>query len=285
MTAEVTRDFDAGAARYDLLVGLNPGYHRHLNAAARALADAVPSAGSLLDLGCGSGASTRALLRVFGDGVAVTGVDASSGMLAQAQAKQWPDSVRFVQARAGELGALRDTQLREVLAAPDGSASIPDGLAESSTDRGGDVAELGDVVDLGAAASSAGILESEVDGLLAAYLFRNVPADQRDAALADTFEALRPGGALVVLEYSVAGNRRAESLWRSVCRTVILPLAKLTGGNPDLYRYLERSVLEFDTVDAFQARLGRAGFVEVESSTVSGWQRGILHIVRARRPE
>ena len=33
MSAEVTREFDAGAARYDLLVGLNPGYHQHLRRA------------------------------------------------------------------------------------------------------------------------------------------------------------------------------------------------------------------------------------------------------------
>ena len=28
MSADVTREFDAGAPRYDFLVGLNPGYHR-----------------------------------------------------------------------------------------------------------------------------------------------------------------------------------------------------------------------------------------------------------------
>lgn len=277
MTAQVTRDFDAGATRYDLLVALNPGYHRHLDAAARSLAEAVPTAGSLLDLGCGSGASTRALLRAFGGGVAVTGVDASGGMLAQAQAKEWPDAVRFVQARAGELSTLRDAEVRE-LAAPDGTATADDGLAEASPESVANGAELADP-------ATAGLLETEVDGVLAAYLFRNVPATERDAALADAFAAIRPGGALVVLEYSVAGSRRAASVWRAVCRTVILPLAKLTGGNPDLYRYLERSVLEFDTMPAFQARLRRAGFTDVQSRTVGGWQKDILHIVRARRPE
>ena len=275
MTAQVTRDFDAGATRYDLLVALNPGYHRHLDAAARSLAEAVPTGGSLLDLGCGSGASTRALLRAFGDGVAITGVDASGGMLAQARAKQWPDTVRFVQARAGELSALRDAGVRE-LAAPDGSATA-DGPDLASSEPHGDGAELTNP-------GTAGLLETEVDGVLAAYLFRNVPATERDAALADTFATIRPGGALVVLEYSVAGSRRAASVWRAVCRTVILPLARLTGGNPDLYRYLERSVLEFDAMPAFVSRVRRAGFTDVQSRTVGGWQKGILHVVRARRP-
>lgn len=236
-TTEVTRDFDAGAARYDLLVGLNPGYHRHLDDAAGTLAELVPDARTLVDLGCGSGASTQALLRSFGERIAITGVDASAGMLAQAQAKLWPASVRFVQGRAGELARLADADV------------------------------------------------TDVSGVLAAYLFRNVPADERDAALADTFAALRPGGALVVLEYSVAGSRKARMVWQAVCRAVIRPLAWLTGGHPGLYRYLERSVLEFDTMGALKGRLLDAGFVDVESRTVPGWQRDILHIVSARRPQ
>lgn len=232
-SADVTREFDAGAPRYDLLVGLNPGYHQHLRRAADALAELVPAAARLVDLGCGSGASTTALVSTFGDGVEIQGVDASAGMLAQARGKTWPRGVSFTQGRAGEL---------------------------------------------------ADLLDAPVDGILAAYLFRNVPEADRDAALADAWAAVRPGGALVVLEYSVAGDARAAQVWRAVCEAVILPLATLTRGNHGLYRYLERSVLEFDTVPRFVARLHRVGFVDVESRTVPGWQRGILHVIRARRP-
>ena len=98
MSAEVTREFDAGAARYDLLVGLNPGYHQHLRRAAQALAELVPNARTLVDLGCGSGASTKALLGAFGDVVTIAGIDASGGMLDQARAKQWPAGVTFTDA-------------------------------------------------------------------------------------------------------------------------------------------------------------------------------------------
>src|SRR4051794_11564060 len=37
----LAEDFDRAAPRYDLLVGLNPGYHRHLRSAARALREAL----------------------------------------------------------------------------------------------------------------------------------------------------------------------------------------------------------------------------------------------------
>jgi len=41
-TANVTEAFDEAADRYDLMVGLNPGYHDHLRSAAEALAERLP---------------------------------------------------------------------------------------------------------------------------------------------------------------------------------------------------------------------------------------------------
>jgi len=96
--------FDRAAPTYDAMVALSPGYHDQLAAAARAAADAlsVPCGPGVtaLDLGCGSGASTRALLDALAERrsgpLAITGVDASAGMLAQARAKPWPPEVSFV---------------------------------------------------------------------------------------------------------------------------------------------------------------------------------------------
>ncbi|GAA2685497.1 MULTISPECIES: class I SAM-dependent methyltransferase [Actinosynnema] len=95
--------FDAAARGYDGLVGMNPGYHRDLRRAAAKLR--IPERGRgarLLDLGCGTGASTAALLSVAPE-AEITGVDASAGMIARARAKDWPESVRFVNARAEDL--------------------------------------------------------------------------------------------------------------------------------------------------------------------------------------
>ncbi|HJQ45924.1 MAG TPA: class I SAM-dependent methyltransferase [Amycolatopsis sp.] len=85
--------FDRGARAYDFLVGLNPGYHAHL----RRSAAAIPAgAGRVLDAGCGTGASTRALLAVRPD-TDVVAVDASAGMLAHARRKSWSAKVIFVE--------------------------------------------------------------------------------------------------------------------------------------------------------------------------------------------
>ncbi len=238
------REFDATAERYDLMVALNPGYHEHLRAAAQTLTDRVPDAEGrslrLLDLGCGSGASTSALVDRLGTGRAdtaeIVGVDASDGMLAVARRKSWPAGVRFRHGMAEDVAAR----------AADWDLPVP------------------------------------VDGVFAAYLFRNV--GDRDAALTAVHDVLAPGGWLVTQEYSVAGSRRSAALWSLVCWAIVIPLSLVLTRRTKLYRYLWRSVLRFDAVARFEARLAAAGFDEVSVTSVDGWQNGILHTFAARRP-
>ncbi|MGA8544397.1 MAG: class I SAM-dependent methyltransferase [Mycobacterium sp.] len=93
---DVPAAFDVGASFYDRLVGANPGYHAGLRLSAQRMR--LPRRGEglrLLDAGCGTGASTAALLSVAPE-AEIIAVDASRGMLEEAQAKPWPPSVRFV---------------------------------------------------------------------------------------------------------------------------------------------------------------------------------------------
>ena len=61
---DLARAFDHASHTYDRLTALNPGYRTDLLRSARRLRLADGGAGRhLLDLGCGTGASTRALLR------------------------------------------------------------------------------------------------------------------------------------------------------------------------------------------------------------------------------
>ncbi|GLY85948.1 class I SAM-dependent methyltransferase [Actinoallomurus iriomotensis] len=227
----VPEAFDRGASAYDRLVGANPGYHADLRRSARAFGFGDRPV-RLLDLGCGTGASTAALLAAAPN-ARVVGVDASAGMLARARAKRWPDGVEFVHARAEEL-------------------------------------------------AGAGVT-GPFDGVFAAYLIRNLP--DPDAVLASLWSLLRPGGRLIVHDYSVRDHPLARLVWHAVCWSVIIPAGRLTTGDAGLYRYLWRSALDFDRPPEFAERLRRAGFTDVRAASMTGWQRGIVHAFGGRRPD
>lgn len=236
--------FDRAAPTYDAMVALSPGYHDQLRTAADALVDRLPppepGTDSLvvLDLGCGSGASTRAVLDSWAaagghsDAITVQGVDASEGMVAQARSKPWPRSVELVVSDAV-------THLR-------------------------------------------GLEDACVDGVLAAYLLRNVP--DRDSLVKEMARVLRPGGAVVVHDYSVAGSARATATWAAVCHGLIIPLAVLKGSDVPLHRYLYTSVRDFDSVGTICDRLQGAGLVDVRHRSYGGWQRGLVHTVAGSSP-
>lgn len=230
--AVVPAAFDQDATSYDRLVGANPGYLDHLRLSARRLALPDDGAGlRLLDVGCGTGLSTQALVETYPE-AEIVAADASAEMLAQARAKSWPSTVRFVHSRAEELAA-----------------------------HG---------------------VEGPFDGILAAYLLRNLP--DVTAGVKDLHGLLAPGAPLAVHEYSVADSARSRATWTAVCWAIIIPLGWRVTGDASLYRYLWRSVLHFDGIATLTGRLRDAGLDDVRVEPVDGWQKGIVHTILGRRP-
>jgi ubiquinone/menaquinone biosynthesis methyltransferase len=119
------------------------------------------------------------------------------------------------------------------------------------------------------------------DAIFMAYGIRNVP--DPDLCLERVRERLVPGGRIAFHEYSVAGSRTSRLLWNAVAATVIVPLGSALTESPELFRYLRRSVNEFDSIARFEQRLRQAGFGNVHTERMPGWRRGIVHTILATR--
>ena len=91
----VPHEFDRVARRYDLLTGCNPGYKKHLRWSAERMQLAQSPDTEILDLCCGTGLSTEALVKTY-PRARIAGLDASAGMLAVAAKKPWARGLRFV---------------------------------------------------------------------------------------------------------------------------------------------------------------------------------------------
>ncbi len=100
--AALRRDFDSVAERYDLLNRFNPGYRKHLRWSAARLG--VSPDAELLDLCCGTGLSTEALLAVY-PRARLMALDASPGMLRVAARKAALSRVCFLVGDATDPGA------------------------------------------------------------------------------------------------------------------------------------------------------------------------------------
>ena len=120
------------------------------------------------------------------------------------------------------------------------------------------------------------------DAIFMAYGIRNVP--DADLCLQRLHGLLRPGGSICLHEYSVAGSLRSRVVWQLVTLGIVIPLGTVVTRSSTIFRYLRRSVMAFDSVPALEERLRRAGFVDVRTEPMDGWQRGIVHSFLARRP-
>jgi hypothetical protein len=65
---------------------------------------------------------------------------------------------------------------------------------------------------------------------------------------------------------------------------IIIPSGLITSRHTRIYRYLWRSVMDFDGKKAFENRLCSAGFVGVHTEPMDGWQKDIVHSFLATEP-
>ncbi len=88
-------------------------------------------------------------------------------------------------------------------------------------------------------------------------------------ALAEAFRVLRPGGRLMVLEFSQIPNDLMQKVYDLYSFNVIPAMGKIVTGDRDSYQYLVESIRRFPDQDRFADMIRAAGFEQVKYRNLS----------------
>jgi len=100
--------------------------------------------------------------------------------------------------------------------------------------------------------------EGDFDAALVAFGVRNF--EDLDAGLQEIARVLRPGGALVVLEFSHPRQAPIKQLYRFYSRHILPRIGGAISQNNGAYQYLPESVAAFPDGPDFLARMEAAGY-------------------------
>jgi demethylmenaquinone methyltransferase/2-methoxy-6-polyprenyl-1,4-benzoquinol methylase len=120
------------------------------------------------------------------------------------------------------------------------------------------------------------LADAAVDVATIAFGLRNMESWQR--ALAEIARVLRPGGHLLVLDFSIP-HAALRPLYRFYLHRILPFFARLITGDRGAYEYLGASIEEFPNGEAMNAMIAGAGFADPKCEPLTG---GIASLYTAR---
>lgn len=121
--------------------------------------------------------------------------------------------------------------------------------------------------------------DDEFDAVTMSYSLRNVQDPKK--ALRELFRVTKPGGRLVINEFSTPPSPLFRGFFRFYNAQVLPRVARLAGTNGDAYDYLNESIQDWPDQAALAAWIREAGWVDVAHRNLSF---GIVALHRARKP-
>lgn len=121
--------------------------------------------------------------------------------------------------------------------------------------------------------------DAEFDAVTIAFGLRNVSQPKR--ALAEFFRVLKPGGRLVICEFSTPSIGIVRGAYRLYLERVMPLLAKLASSNDVAYGYLSESIEAWPDQNTLAAWMRATGFTEVAHRDLTA---GIVALHRGIKP-
>jgi demethylmenaquinone methyltransferase/2-methoxy-6-polyprenyl-1,4-benzoquinol methylase len=101
------------------------------------------------------------------------------------------------------------------------------------------------------------------------------------AALTEARRVVRPGGRLVVCEFSTPVFRPFRFMYLNYLMRALPAIARRVSSNPEAYRYLAESIRSWPAQRELAVLVAKAGWVDVEWLNLTG---GIVALHRAVNP-
>ncbi|MFT4122608.1 MAG: class I SAM-dependent methyltransferase [Microbacteriaceae bacterium] len=122
--------------------------------------------------------------------------------------------------------------------------------------------------------------DDEFDAVTSSFGLRNV----RDPhlALAEMYRVLKPGGRVVICEFSRPPRALLRAGYHGYLRTVLPVVARVTSSNSAAYDYLAESIRGWPDQGELSQWMRATGFTRVAYRNLSG---GIVALHRGRKPE
>ncbi len=112
------------------------------------------------------------------------------------------------------------------------------------------------------------LASNKFDCVIIGFGLRNVTNKQ--SALAEMYRVLKPGGRVVILEFSKPAHAHLASLYDAYSFKVLPLMGKLVANDPDSYRYLAESIRMHPDQDTLLAMLQAAKFERCTYQNLTG---------------
>lgn len=121
--------------------------------------------------------------------------------------------------------------------------------------------------------------DGEFDVATISFGLRNTQNTEK--ALAEMFRVVKPGGHLVVTEFSSPTFGPFRTIYTNYLMRALPAIARKTSSNPDAYIYLAESIRAWPDQERLAALISGAGWVDVTWKNLTG---GVVAVHKARKP-